>query len=384
MIKSSLDCFQCSACACSCPKDAICFEPDQSSYLYPVVSEQKCINCGICASVCPLERNPTSMNRGLEKKAFIYSEPCSETSSSSSGGFCYEFSKFILNNGGLVYSAVFDEKTYSVQTKKIEDAHELDKARGSKYVKSFLGDTFISIKKNLENRRVVLFVGMPCEIAGLLCYLKKSYANLITLCLFCGGTISQEIFKTHLEHIERFCGAKIDNINFRKKTNKLLQYKTSVTLNNNGREIVLPEKFNLYMRILSSNFIRPSCKVCKLNQTDFTADLTIGDYHGNKTKKHSSLVFSNSSNCLVDKFLRSQEMVLTSLSIDEALNSARFRGREAKQISQDEYHKFVVTFKQNGLKVAFKKFIYKNYTLKQKVSYYTPRFIKKIIHGKKK
>ena len=46
-------CFGCSACAKSCPINAISMEIDEYGFSYPVVDKSKCTNCGICIQHCP-------------------------------------------------------------------------------------------------------------------------------------------------------------------------------------------------------------------------------------------------------------------------------------------------------------------------------------------
>ena len=46
-------CFGCSACAKSCPTNAISMEIDKYGFRYPVVDKSKCTNCGICTQHCP-------------------------------------------------------------------------------------------------------------------------------------------------------------------------------------------------------------------------------------------------------------------------------------------------------------------------------------------
>ena len=58
---------------------------------------------------------------------------------------------------------------------------EIQLFRGSKYVQSKIGHTYQEAKKLLQTGCLVCFSGTPCQIAGLKNYLKKDYANLITV-----------------------------------------------------------------------------------------------------------------------------------------------------------------------------------------------------------
>lgn len=54
------ECCGCSACEAICPKQAICMEPDEEGFLYPVVDLQKCVECYQCERVCAF-KNRDSM-----------------------------------------------------------------------------------------------------------------------------------------------------------------------------------------------------------------------------------------------------------------------------------------------------------------------------------
>jgi coenzyme F420-reducing hydrogenase beta subunit len=73
--------------------------------------------------------------------------------------------------------------------------------RGSKYVQSRIGDTYILTKKFLMSGRKVLFTGTPCQIAGLKAFLQKDYDNLLTVDLVCHGVPSPLVWKKYLNEI---------------------------------------------------------------------------------------------------------------------------------------------------------------------------------------
>lgn len=60
-------------------------------------------------------------------------------------------------------------KLNHIDIKKIED---LEKLKGSKYLQSDLDNIFTYIKSQISDRKI-LFVGTPCQVAGLQCLLKK-------------------------------------------------------------------------------------------------------------------------------------------------------------------------------------------------------------------
>ena len=82
---------------------------------------------------------------------------------SSSGGIFFEIAREIINQGGFVYGASFDNNFF-VKHKEINSIKEIQDLMGSKYIQSDLNTIFLNIKEKLEKKNKVLFVGTPCQI----------------------------------------------------------------------------------------------------------------------------------------------------------------------------------------------------------------------------
>ena len=176
LYKNKEMCTGCTACKNICPKQAISMVTDSEGFLYPIIDESKCVDCGLCNVVCPTiglkEKNKTivsyiaqNTNEGDLKK-------------SSSGGVVVLLARKILDKGGSVFGAAFDE---SLELKHIEvnSVEELDLVLGSKYVQSNPADSFSTVHKLLKEQKVVMYVGTPCEIEGLSSYLNLKKGRYI-------------------------------------------------------------------------------------------------------------------------------------------------------------------------------------------------------------
>ena len=73
---------------------------------------------------------------------------------------------------------------------------------GSKYVKSNPIGIYSKIEEHLKAKEKVLFIGLPCQVAGLKNYIKrldKSFQdNLYTVDLICHGTPSPRLLEQFL------------------------------------------------------------------------------------------------------------------------------------------------------------------------------------------
>lgn len=52
---SKSDCCGCTACAFSCPKDAVLLFPVDEGFLYLAIDASACIGCRACLKACPLK-----------------------------------------------------------------------------------------------------------------------------------------------------------------------------------------------------------------------------------------------------------------------------------------------------------------------------------------
>ena len=195
------ECCGCSACAAICPKGCIQIEQDLEGFYHPKLNSQNCIECKKCLTICPVNQKETSIYPETEERVTqayaAYNTDLLQRYTSSSGGIFTLLANWVIEKGGIVFGAAFDEN-FQVKHIKVDSKEQIKKLQGSKYVQSQIGDTFLKTKTYLEEGRFVLFSGTPCQIEGLLHFLKKPYENLITIDVFCTGVPSPKIWKDYL------------------------------------------------------------------------------------------------------------------------------------------------------------------------------------------
>ncbi len=265
-------CTGCGTCYNACPCNAILMVADKEGFLYPIIDEVKCSNCGVCKEICPIlatERNLNSPN----PECFAFSACDELRAESASGGAFPAIAEVILNEGGYVCGAAFDENM-TVRHTIINNKDDLQKLKNSKYVQSDVGQCYAEIKILLNSDKKVLFSGTPCQVAGLQSFLSQNYENLFTIDLICHGTPSDKVFKKYLEE-KTIDGEKVLNVNFRDKINGWSNYLTTTTTT------TVPALTDSYMKAFLANLsLRKSCGNCKFNSLPRSGDLTIGDFWG--------------------------------------------------------------------------------------------------------
>lgn len=384
MIKISKkeECCGCFGCYNICPTKAISMQEDEKGFKYPVIDKEKCINCNLCEKVCPI-----IANRQVENVPEAYA--CINVddevrNKSTSGGVFSLLAQEILNDGGVVFGAGFDDN-FTVNHMLIEREQDLIKLNMSKYVQSNIGDTYKKAKAILDEGKNVLFTGTPCQIEGLYTFLMKDYDNLFTQDLICHGVPSHKVWEAYKEYRVKKDNEKIiKNIEFRnkdfgwKKYNfKILYEKSNYRINNNE---------DPYMKLFLNNvMLRDSCYSCKFKKINRVSDITLADFWGiNKIlpnmddDKGTSLVIVNS-----EKGMKIFSQIKSKIRY-EKVNLYEAIKYNPSMIKSSKKSKNFYTFYKNLNKMDFERLANKvtKKSLYSKIENKTKKVIKKIIKRK--
>lgn len=274
-LAKSTDCTGCSACYNACLHKAINMVADKEGFIYPQISKDKCVECKLCERSCPVI-TPPAVEQYEKPKAFaLWSNP--DRTLSSSGGAFSAFARLILDKGGVVFGASFDENLH-VKHIEIDSVENLDRLRGSKYVQSNIGDVYQSIKKRLRQDRYVLFCGTPCQVAGLRAYLHKDFEKLLILDLACHGVPSEAVWQSYLSKLSaKFSNKKISHYDFRRRNG--WGFQPSACIDNKKK--LLYGIDSLYMSAFDkSALFRNCCYHCQYASSKRIGDCSIADFWG--------------------------------------------------------------------------------------------------------
>ena len=277
----SSKCVGCGLCLADCPKNAIKLNYNNSGFLKPSIDKGLCINCNRCITNCKSRINhfqPKERNWYFAQSEEKYENKC------SSGGVFYVVAEKFINDGGYVCGAVLKhENNYFYCEHMIVNNHnDLLKLLGSKYIQSNASKSYAEIKKLLDNNKKVMFVGTPCQVGALSCYLKKDYDNLILVDFLCFGTMSTSSLNFYIEEIENKYSKKVVNISFRAKINgkKGTYYKY---IFDDNSYIIEPAHFSLETPIgLHKQFcnqynVNHFCSSCLYKTITRYSNITLGD-----------------------------------------------------------------------------------------------------------
>lgn len=328
ILKLTEYCTGCFACSNICPKDAISLPENQEGFYFPTIDTDLCIDCGLCDKICPQITMQQTVS--MQKAYYGWAKNDDIRKTSSSGGIFSRIASLMMKQDGIIYGASFNyEGVIRLECHSTKEV-SLKELQRSKYVQSYIGNTFRLIKKDLETGHKVVFCGTPCQVAGLKSYLRKSYDKLVLIDFVCHGVPSMSLLRLHLDYL----GIKnIREIIFRPKNTGWVDdidiyyskvdspSKASVCLHRTPW--VLDEYFYMFQTYKS---IRRSCRNCSYCNGQRASDISLADFWGIKKYKPelwdikgNSLILANTQKGInIIENLKNNENVIFELPLKYA------------------------------------------------------------------
>lgn len=277
-------CTGCGACVSVCAKGALSLVYNEEGFYYPKVNPDLCIDCHLCEKSCHAINKPIREEINRDFVPYMLKAKDDDlVKKSSSGGIFSLMANEILSKGGIAYGA-----RYNFDKERLEhsstDECSLDELRKSKYIESYMGNTFADVRKQLIANRKVLFCGTPCQVKGLLTFLetrKTSTENLITVRFICHGVPANKFFTEYKHWKEKKVGARITSLDFRPKTRGWWESNLVMKFSN-GKIFDEPYRVNYYYYYYYfqlNSLLRTCCYDCK-QLHEPVGDFTIADFWG--------------------------------------------------------------------------------------------------------
>lgn len=302
-------CVGCMACIDICRKDAISIKDSVKTY-NAVIDVNKCISCGLCEKVCqnitPISKqNPKSWYQGWANNK-------QTRTNGASGGFAMALAYKFIKDGGKVCSCTFSDGKFTFLI--VDNEEDLLLFAGSKYIKSNSQGVYQKIKNELKLKNKILFIGLPCQVAGVKKYVGEQLLhNLTTIDLICHGTPSPKILNYFLSQYNESV-ADISNISFRIKIDKE---------NDTGKVLSTKGCCDRYMSaFLSTLSYTENCYQCSYATKDRVGDITLGDswgsdLAGDEMKQGISLALCQTDKG--EKLLKEADINLFDVDIENAI-----------------------------------------------------------------
>ena len=258
-------------------------------FLYPVIDEVACIGCGLCFESCPASGRGHVLKT---KDPICYAAYSDEKTAmeSSSGGVFSVLAEAVLESGGYVCGAAFDDN-WLVSHKIISNKAALPTLKTSKYLQSDTRLVYSAVREVLSGGKSVLFSGTPCQVAGLYSFLGKDYDELLTIDVFCHGVPSPKVWERYISEVS--AGGEVTAVNFRDKLGgdivnngqlSIAGWKDcylTITMGSRKEKFSRHHQDNMFMKgFLQNLYLRRSCTTCPLAKTPRNSDISLGDFWG--------------------------------------------------------------------------------------------------------
>ena len=375
-------CTVCGACISACPQNCISLKTNEYGFDYPIVNNNLCIKCGKCRSVCHIING---VKKEYPQKAFaVWSNNPDDRKTSASGGAASVFYQKVLSEGGYCFGAAYD-KDLNVVIKGY-NSQRVTEFKQSKYVHSYMNDSYNEIKALLNDNQNVIFIGLPCQIAALKSFLHKEYDNLLLVDLVCHGTPPKSYLNEHIKQIREKTQSSVDSISFRNDEG----YRFTAYCN----KVVKYSKYNsvdtYLLSFLESLTFYDSCYECKYACNERCSDITIGDFWGLGMEEPFNHPYTGAISVVLTNTDKGQvffDSLKTKLFYERRTVSEAINGNEQlnfpskRNVNRD---RFLELYKREGFEIAvneiYKKAIRKNkITLKKNNFKYRIRSIAKKI-----
>lgn len=352
-------CTGCGACYAICPVSAINFVDSGFRGVFPSIDQSICIDCGRCIQVCPT--HVPALKKSPEKAYAAYGRSISERASSASGGIASVLAENIVVNGGAVYGCV-QESAAVICHKRIDTVEDLQALKGSKYVHSHCNDAYKSVRSDLDEGLRVMFVGTPCQVAGLKNYLGGKTEGLLTVDLCCHGVPSQSLLKSHLSDL----GFVPEDclVNFRRKDRGKIEYGLSVSSSADADSCWTPAYSDSYMTgFLSGMFFRENCFGCQYAERERCSDITLADYWGYKEGKDPQMTDRMGLSAVLintESGMKAFESIMDKVCYEQCTVDETIRSNEQfrqPSVKPETYDAFMATCEQSGYSAACRKFM---------------------------
>lgn len=326
-IQDSTQCYGCTACRHICNHGAISMHTDGEGFVYPVVDLGSCVECHLCEKVCP-KQMPSPHTRQVDAQHVyaVRNRDKAMLHRSASGGAFGVLAHYVLLEHGVVYGVAWQDHMVARHV-AVERVDELWKLHDSKYVQSVLGDTFPHVRRHLQEERLVLFVGTPCQVAGLMGYLRRPYPNLITCDLVCHSVASPLIFADFIDFVEKKTGKRIVNISLRDKSRGWNNSTNRIDFADHS-SILRSYWGGVWATAYPLHLItRPSCHDCQFSSFQRCGDITLGDFWGIQ-RAHPSFYSPEGVSLLLTNTPKGEELFMRICNQLEWLESTQTAARQ--------------------------------------------------------
>lgn len=303
-------CTACGSCVQICPKKCISYKKNEFGTVKAIKDMNVCCSCKLCEKACP-QLNDLVWNYPLESyAAWSMDQKIRETS--ASGGIATELYRY-CSRSGYYYSGVIMNDNLSPEYRLYHSEKEFVAFQNSKYVHSDTNTIYFEIGELLKHNKKILFIGIPCQVAGLQQYLKAkkvSDNNLVVVDIVCHGTTEKHFLQEHITSIEKKYNKTATDVFFRDPEEGTHTFTFSLKEGMNTFYKKKVHRNDTYQVGYHYGITyRDNCYECKYARRERVGDITLSDYSG-LGKAAPCAYGPRNVSCILVNTLKGKQLVL--------------------------------------------------------------------------
>ena len=217
----------------------------------------------------------------MDKCYYGYLKNPLELQKASSGGFAASIAKYAIQVKGVVYGVAYTPDYKEAEFIRVTTESDIQRLLGSKYIYANSSAIRGAIFDDIESGKLVICIGLPCNIAGLLAAVRNKGIvadNLITVDLVCGGATLPEVGRQYIEYLEAKHKSDVVDFSVRyKNPDWVPPYLRAVFRNG---KVYCKEFYETEYGYAFEHMKRDACYVCTFKGDRHFSDITIGDCWG--------------------------------------------------------------------------------------------------------
>lgn len=253
-------CYACAACTTAGGAECIQMETDAEGFLYPVQKKQDYQERKECEKRCAERFNSIDNGAGVR----MYAAKLSIADPVHHGfwaSILEPFCNTILAQGGVVVARV-SKNQLQPEYRILRTMDDLLLLYMGCLTEADIREGIARCREAIQEKKPVLFVGNPCEIAAVRREIAEAPDALLTLSNNCRGVTSERVVRKYIDFLEQKFESKLEELSFENRIKGFVRPYVYAAFESKEVSMEPAPKQAFYQAFTKGRLSRPSCYSC--------------------------------------------------------------------------------------------------------------------------